>query len=52
MIEFIIANKTLFLGAGLALSELLAVMPFIKSNSIGQLIVNGVNGILKKLAGK
>lgn len=48
MIEFIVANKALVLGAGLAVSELLAVIPFIKSNSVGQLIVNTFVTLLKK----
>ena len=45
MIEFITQNKTQVLAAVLALSELLALIPALKSNSIVQLIFN----TLKKL---
>lgn len=45
--EVIIANKAIFLGVALAISEALALIPALKSNSIFQLIV----GLVKKLAG-
>jgi hypothetical protein len=45
---FIVANKVVLLGAALALSEALALIPSVKSNSIFQLVVSA----LKKLAGK
>lgn len=46
--EVIIANKTEILVFLLAFSELLAVIPAIKANSIFQLAV----GLIKKIAGK
>lgn len=45
MFEVIIANKVVLLGFALALSEVLALIPGVKSNSIFQLIV----GALKKV---
>lgn len=45
---WIIEHKSVVLGALLALSELLAVIPGVQANSIFQLIVNG----LKSIAGK
>ena len=42
--EVIIANKTVILGLLLALSEVLALVPQVKSNSVFELVVN----ILKK----
>jgi hypothetical protein len=46
--DFIAANKVVLLGAALAVSEALALVPGLKSNSIFQLVVNG----LKSLGGK
>lgn len=46
--QFIIDNKAVILGALFALSEVLALIPNIKANSIFQLVVNGI----KTLAGK
>lgn len=46
--EVILAHKFEIVGFLLALSELLALSPKIKANSIFQLIV----GIIKKIAGK
>jgi hypothetical protein len=37
---FIIANKVVLLGFALALSEALALIPGVESNSIFQLVVN------------
>ena len=45
--EVIIANKTVILGALLAFSELLALIPSVKSNSIFQLVVNLFKGLGK-----
>lgn len=45
MFEVIIANKVVLLGFALALSEVLALIPGVKSNSVFQLIV----GALKKV---
>lgn len=45
---YIIEHKAAILGALLALSEVLALIPGIKSSSVFQLIVNSV----KSLAGK
>lgn len=45
--SFIIENKAVVLGALLALSEVLALIPSLKANSIFELIV----GILIKLKG-
>ena len=42
MIEFIIAHSEVILVALLALSELLALVPVVKANSVFQLIVNGL----------
>ena len=38
MIQFITENKAVLLGAALALSELLALIPSVKANSIFQLV--------------
>ena len=43
--EVIIANKVVVLGVLLALSEALALIPQVKSNSVFQLVVN----VLKKV---
>lgn len=45
MLEVIIANKVVIISALLAISELLALVPSVKSNSIFQLVV----GALKKV---
>ena len=46
--ELVLANKMVIVGFLLALSEVLALIPSIKSNSIFQLIGN----LLKKVVGK
>ena len=46
--EIILAHKLEIVGFLLALSELLALSPQVKANSIFQLIV----GVIKKIAGK
>jgi hypothetical protein len=46
--DFILANKVVILAFAFALSEVLGLIPNIKSNSIFQLVYNG----LKKAAGK
>lgn len=46
--DFVLANQVAILAALLAVSEVLASVPAIKSNSIFQLIVN----VIKKVAGK
>lgn len=48
MIAFIQAHLPEILGALLALSEILALIPQVKANSVFQLIV----GAIKKAAGK
>ena len=48
MLAVIVANKVIVLGFLLALSEVLALIPSVKSNSIFQLVV----GTIKKIAGK
>lgn len=48
MIEFIQANAEIILGALLALSELLALIPGVKSNSIFTLIVNAIKSLMPK----
>lgn len=48
MIQFLIDNKVVLLGALLAISEALALIPAIKSNSIVQLIISSI----KKMLGK
>lgn len=44
--EFIVAHKVEILGALLAISEVLALIPSIKSNSIFTLVVNLFKGLL------
>lgn len=46
--EVVIANKAVILGALLALSEVLSLIPAVKSNSVIQLVFS----FIKKLAGK
>jgi hypothetical protein len=48
MLEVIVANKVIVLGFLLALSEVLALIPSVKANSIFQ----GIVAIVKKVAGK
>lgn len=48
VIGFIVSNSTIIIAALLGVSEVLAQIPSIKSNSIFELIVTG----LKKIAGK
>ena len=50
--EFIQQNLVVILGALLALSEALALIPGLKSNSILQAIVNGVKSLLGVLKPK
>jgi hypothetical protein len=49
VIEWIVLNKEPLLVAGLALSELLALIPAVKSNSIFQAIYNGLKKLREKL---
>jgi hypothetical protein len=46
--EFILANKVVLLAFLFALSEVLALFPSVKANSVFQLVYNA----LKKVAGK
>jgi hypothetical protein len=46
--EVVISNKVVILGFLFALSEVLALIPSIKSNSVFQLVVN----VLKKVMNK
>jgi hypothetical protein len=46
--EVIIANKTVVFGFLFALSEVLALIPALKANSVFEMVV----GLLKKVAGK
>lgn len=48
MIQFIVEHKAVFLGALLALSEALALIPSVEANSIFQLVVKGIKGLLGK----
>lgn len=48
MIEFLMANKTVILGVLFAVSEVLALLPGVKSNSVFTLIYN----LLAKALGK
>ena len=45
---FIIENKALILGALFAISEVLAVVPSIKSNSVFGIIYNALKSIMGK----
>ena len=40
--QFIVENKAVILGALFAISEVLALFPNVKSNSIFQLVVNTI----------
>ena len=48
MLEWIQTNWGLLATILLAISELLAVLPFFKSNSIAQLILNTIKSLLGK----
>lgn len=50
-IDFILANKVIILAALLAISELLALIPGVKANSVFQAIVNGIKWALDKAKG-
>lgn len=46
--EVVIANKVVIVGFLFALSEVLALIPSVKANSVFQVVVN----VLKKVVGK
>jgi hypothetical protein len=46
--EVIVANKVVVLGFLFALSEVLALIPAVKSNSVFQLVVNVLKKVLNK----
>lgn len=46
--EVVIANKVVILGFLFALSEVLALIPSIKSNSVFTLVVNVLKKVLNK----
>jgi hypothetical protein len=46
--EVVVANKVVILGFLFALSEVLALIPSIKSNSVFTLIVNVLKKVLNK----
>jgi hypothetical protein len=48
MVEFMVANQAVILGFALATSELLAIIPWIKSNSIAQVVVNLAKDTINK----
>lgn len=48
MIQFIVDNKAVLLGALLGISEALALIPSVKSNGIFDLVLN----LIKKASGK
>lgn len=48
LIDFIVANKVVILGAALAVSEALALIPGLQANGF----LDGAIKLLKKLAGK
>jgi hypothetical protein len=48
MIEFLQTHLVLLLSLGLGVSELLALIPAVKSNSIFQLVVNSLKAMLEK----
>lgn len=50
MLTIIIANKAVIVSALLAISELLALVPSVKSNSIFQLVVAGLKKVKDVLA--
>lgn len=49
IVQLLMDNSLIILGALLALSEALALIPGVKSNSVFQLIVNVIKGILNML---
>jgi hypothetical protein len=46
--EVVVANKVVILGFLFALSEILALIPSIKSNSVFTLVVNVLKKVLNK----
>lgn len=46
--ELVLANKAVFFGFFFALSEVLSLIPSVKSNGVFELVVS----LVKKLAGK
>lgn len=48
MLQTIINHKAEILGVALAISEALALIPALKSNSILTLVVNGIKAMLGK----
>lgn len=52
MLEFLNAHALEIVAALLALSEVLALVPALKSNSVLQLVVNGLKGIKGLLSKK
>jgi hypothetical protein len=51
VIAFVVENKLVIVGFLFAASEVLALVPSIKSNSVFQLIYNGLKKIKEKLVG-
>ena len=48
IIAFLVANSVIILGCLLAVSEALALIPALKSNSVFTLIVNLIKGLMGK----
>ena len=48
VVDFILAHKVVILGFLFATSEVLALIPSVKSNSVFQLIVNAIKKALGK----
>lgn len=46
--EFIIANKAIILAALFAISEVLSLIPAVKSNSIFEIVVKVLNSFMPK----
>jgi hypothetical protein len=51
MLQIITEHLPVVLGAGLAISEVLALIPGIKGNSILQAVINGLQALLNKING-
>lgn len=50
VVQFLVANKAIILGAGWAICEVLVKVPGIESNSVFELVQNGIKKLMTPAA--
>ncbi len=50
VVSFLVANKALILGAGWAICEVLCKVPNVESNSVFELVQNGIKKLMTPAA--